>query len=555
MPDDQPGRTLSALVAAAVVSVAAVLAVSCGVGQSSGGASGSNGGGTTLEPEDPPVTGGKLVVAVNADVNGWNPCINQWSDAGSLMGPSMLEPLVVEDADGDPQPWLAESWIPDADFTTWTITMRDGVRFHNGQPLDAAAAKRSIDALALGALTRLVFGTVYDRAEVTGPRTVTVRLRRTFAQYPFVMANTYMLAPEMLDREDQGTVFPIGTGAFKFGTWNQGTSLDVVRWDGYWRRDAAGRTLPHLDRIEFRAIPDDDAREQALVAGTVDLALTTSSGTASRLESGYTVLRDYTSQRTRVILNTAEGADNAPNPFTNAHARKALAYATDRVAIAHTVGEKVESTTQARSPDSRWGLPPDQTGYYAHDPAAARREIEAYKAETGRDALRFRLLSTPASQDQTLLQAVIGQWRKVGAEASLETLDQVPFNTTVVLGRWHAALSKFHGDPNPAADYFQYASENAKPVGELSLNFTHYQSASLDRSIQSDGSTTDFAVRKSAYGAITREVNEQAVSIWLHDTPYAIVARRGVRGLNAFRQHPFGNFVAKPWWGDMWRSR
>ena len=63
---------------------------------------------------------------------------------------------------------------------------------------------------------------------------------------------------------------------------------------------------------------------------------------------------------------------------------------------------------------------------------------------------------------------------------------------------------------------------------------------------------TDFGVRKAANSAIIREINDQAVHIWLYDTPWAITAHKHVRGLNNFRTHPFGNFVSKPWWGDVW---
>src|SRR4051812_12377420 len=109
--------------------------------------------GSPLEPDEPARPGGKLVVAVPADVNGWNPNIDQWTDGGTMMGPSMLETLATTNADGDAEPLLAESWVPNVDHTEWAITVRDGVRFHNGQVLDARAVKRSLDAYALTGLS------------------------------------------------------------------------------------------------------------------------------------------------------------------------------------------------------------------------------------------------------------------------------------------------------------------------------------------------------------------------------------------------------------------
>jgi peptide/nickel transport system substrate-binding protein len=508
-----------------------------------------------LEPDDPPVTGGRLVVAVPADVNGWNPSINQWSDGGSLMGPSMIEPLLLQDAGGEPEPFLAESWEPNPDFTRWTITVRDGVRFHNGQLLDAAAVKRSIEAGFQTGLTGIVFRSMFDHVEVNGPRSVTVQLRVPWAQYPWALSSTYMLAPEMLDREDKGTVLPIGTGPFRFKKWVPDSSLEVVRFADYWRRDGHGRQLPYLDQIEFRPIPDLDAREQDLSSGQIDLTLTTSVATARRLESTFTVLRDYTGERTLIGLQNDESPANATNPFTNAHARRALAYATDRDALARTVGEGVQVTTQGYRPESTWALPADQTGYYPYDPEAARHEIELYKTETRRESLKFRLIGAAGQQDDVLLQAVAEQWRHVGADATVETMDQVPFSTTFVLGRYQAALYRWYGDPNPHATVYYHSSEHAKPIGQLSLNFTHYRSPTVDENLRIEMSTTDLAARRAAIGAIVRETNQQAINIWLYDTPYAIIARPTVRGLNNFRMHPFGNFDPKPWWGDIWRAR
>jgi peptide/nickel transport system substrate-binding protein len=428
--------------------------------------------------------------------------------------------------------------------------------FHNGQVLDAVAVKRSIDAVYQTGLTQIAMAPMYDHVEVSGPRSVDVYLKVPWAQYLWSLTTTYMMAPEMLDREDRGTVFPIGTGPFRFAEWVQGVSLKVTRWNDYWRRDAAGRPLPHLDQIEFRPTTDEDAREAGLVARTVDFALSTSPASATRLGGGgFTVLRDYTGERTFITLQTDESADNAPNPFTNVHARRALAHATDRASVARLAGDKVEVTTQGYRPSSKWGLPADQTGYADYDQDAARREIEAYERDTGRHGLTFHLMGLPGQQAATLLQAVRSQWKAVGIEADIEIMDQVPYSTTVVLGRFQAALFRWYGDPNPDANNWYNSADNAKPIGQLSLNFTHYRSEAVERNLHLGRQSTDFAVRKAANDAVVRETNDQAINIWLHDTPYAIITQSGVRGLNNFRLHPFGNFTSKPWWGDVWLQR
>jgi peptide/nickel transport system substrate-binding protein len=518
----------------------------------------ASGAGTTapttipLEPDDPPRRGGKLVVAVPADVNGWNPNIDQWTDGGTMMGPSVLEPLVTGTADGDVEPLLAESWTHNTKYDEWTLTVRDGVRFHDGTLLDAKAVKRSLDAYFLTGISSVALLPLYERVDVTGPRSVTVHLKTEWAQYPSSLISAYVLAPAMLDRKDEGTVYPIGTGPFRFVEWQPNKYLKVSRFDSYWRKDARGNQLPYLNELEFRPVVADDARQSGLTSGEVDLALTSAPGTARSLEDKFTVIRDYTTERTMIILNTDEGADNRGNPFTNVHARRALASATDSHEIAQVVGEGVQVTTQGYRPDSRWGLPAAETGYPGYDPEVARREIDVYKRETGRPELRFTLRSVPEPRLLSVLQKAQAQWRKLGIEATIDTLDQVKYSIIVALGQFHAAYYRGYGFTNPDQNYWSLTPDNVHPVGQISLNFTHYRSPTLDKNLRTQRENIDFGVRKAANNAIDRELNDQAVQIWLFDTPWALVARKRVRGLNDFRTHPFANFVSKPWWGDVW---
>ena len=407
-----------------------------------------------LEPDDRPRAGGRLVVGVPADVNGWNPNINQWTDGGTIMGPSMLEPLVTISAEGEAEPWLAEAWLHSADYRSWALTVREGVRFHNGQLLDANAVKRSLDAYALTGLSSVALKPLYERVDVVDPRTVLIHLKTPWAQYPSSLSSAYMLAPAMLDRPDEGTTFPIGTGPFRFVEWQVNTHLKVTRWDNYWRRDRDGGPLPHLDGIEFRPILADDARQDGMVDGDLDIALTSSPATARALEDRHTVIRDYATERTMLILNVEEGKGNAPNPFTNLHARRALAHATDSHELARLVGEGVQVTTQGYRSDSRWGLPTDETNYPGYDPVAARREIDLYKRDTGGRDIRFVLKSVPEPKLMAVLQRVQAQWRDVGIEATIETMDQVQFSIIVALGQFHAAYYRGYGDSNPDQSYW-----------------------------------------------------------------------------------------------------
>jgi peptide/nickel transport system substrate-binding protein len=370
--------------------------------------------------------------------------------------------------------------------------LKPGIVFHDDEVLDSAVLKRNIDnKYAPGSLTAISSAAYFDHTEITGPLSVRVVLRKSWSQFSNTFSGTYMMAPKMLDRDDRGTIHPIGTGPFMFQSWEQGRSLVVTRFPKYWRKDAAGRQLPYLDSIEFRPIIDDQTQAKALQATDVDLALTTSATVAKDLDGSFTVLRDYTSERTFVMLNAADDSPNGPNPFANIHARKALAYATDRETIAASIGDQVESTTQGYRPDSRWGLPNEQTGYYSFDLDKAKAEVEAYKKDTGRPSLAFTLTGIPDLGVSQSMQQLQEEWKQAGIDVTLDTLDQVKYITVVALGEYQAAWWRYYGYPNPDSNVAVNSSASSKPWGQLSVNFSHYHSDQLDQNLDVGRNTDD----------------------------------------------------------------
>ena len=507
----------------------------------------------TLEADEDPAQGGKIVVAVPAETNGWNPVTAQWADAGSMVGSSFIEPLITVNNDGDAEMYLAEKIDHNANFTQWDITVKPNILFHNGEKLDGEAVKLTLTESYTAGLAQVALAPMYDHVEVTGPLSVKVFLKKPWAQYPASLnTNSRMMAPAMIKSEDKGAAHPIGTGPFVFQSWEQGKALRAKKFDKYWRKDAKGRQLPYLDEIEFRPITDKDTVEKALQAKDVDVALSTSALSATRLKDEFNVLLDYTSERTFVMLNTVEEAQNAPNPFTNLHARKALAYATNRQQIASLVGDTVQLTSQGYRTDSKWGLPESETGYPAFDVAKAKEEVELYKKDTGESSLTFSFIGLTNVEDSTLMQALQQQWGDAGIEVKLENFEQIKYITTIVTGLYQAAWFRWYGWQNPDGNTTFNSSESSKPLGELSINFTHYTSKRMDANLSAQRASDDFATRKKANDDIIKETNEQAINIWLFDTPYSIIANKQVHGLNSFRTHAFGNFSSKPWWGEVW---
>jgi ABC-type transport system substrate-binding protein len=156
----------------------ALVAGACGSSASgSGGSAGS-------VPEGAPVDGGSLVIGVTTETAGWNPHYTSPAESTSFILASMLEPLASTGEDLNAQPFLATSWTPNATFDSWTVKLRDGVVFHNGEKLDATAAKGSIDDGVNGGVSGQAVRGLFKGVTVVDPLTLQIELTQPWAAFP-----------------------------------------------------------------------------------------------------------------------------------------------------------------------------------------------------------------------------------------------------------------------------------------------------------------------------------------------------------------------------------
>ncbi|WP_347488895.1 ABC transporter substrate-binding protein [Desulfoscipio sp. XC116] len=175
------------------------------------------------------------------------------------------ESLTYLDENLEPMPQLAERLVPDATASVWTVYLRQGVKFHDGTPLDADAVVKSIERLKehveldeYGTFTNL------EKVEPVGEREIKCTFNKPEPAFPAKAAyhGCPIFSPQSFD--DNGKItFPYGTGPFKFAEYKNGEALVVTRNDEYW----GGK--PKLDKVTFKIIPDPSTRLAALQAGEI----------------------------------------------------------------------------------------------------------------------------------------------------------------------------------------------------------------------------------------------------------------------------------------------
>jgi len=237
-----------------------------------------------------PKLGGTLTVGLISDVlsfSNFNGQQASWDQSAYCKGNAFFDPLFVTSANGDSiLPMLALSATPNSGYTEWTVQLRRGVKFTNGEPFNAAAvvanyAATQVPTSPIGPAILPIISDVVS----TGPYTVVYKLAIPFSTFNIQLSEqqiAYIAAPSSLGASYKG--HPIGTGPFEFVSWTLGSTTVVKRNKKYWRKDAKGRQLPYLDGIVFKTIPDDSTRNSALASGEIDMLLTTNSGSIVSLK-------------------------------------------------------------------------------------------------------------------------------------------------------------------------------------------------------------------------------------------------------------------------------
>jgi peptide/nickel transport system substrate-binding protein len=514
----------------------ALFVAACGGGGGSAGGKGAQRG--VPQDKGKPVLGGSVTYGLEAEtLGGFCPPTAQLAAGGIQVFQALYDTLTVPNDKGEYVPYLAKSVEHNADYTQWTIVLRDGITFHNGSPLNADAVKLNLDRFRRGVLFQFVFPDVSDVA-VVDPMTVRVTTRVPWVAFPAFLWSTGrlgMAAPEQLNNESTCAQNPIGTGPFKFQEWTPNDHLTTVKNPNYWQKDKFGNQLPYLDQITFRPQPDESQRVNGLSAGDLDIIHTDDGQQISRL-------RDQAKSGSIKMLETDRAAEVAHTmlnagkpPFDNLNARLAVAYASDRNALNLLSNNQVTPTWDQPYAPETLGYQKDP-GFPKQDPKKAEEFVNKYKQETGQSELRFVLRSTPDPSTQQLAAAVKDQAEKVpGISVDVAPpTEQSQYINLAIGGDFEAILWRNFpgGDPDTLTVWWKSQLPNAQ--GELTrntINFGRINNPKIDQDLTEARSETDQAKRKALYEDIGKEFAKNAYNIWGWLTLWAFPAKTSLNGL------------------------
>ncbi|MCC5950470.1 MAG: hypothetical protein JJU45_00090 [Acidimicrobiia bacterium] len=541
---------------AAVVGMLALLVASCGTAGDDDNGDDDNGEAqvgvsdedVVIEATGDPEPGGRLAYGLEADTDGLVPHTNRWAISGIMLAQAVYDPLTALNVDGEPRPYLAESIEPNEDYDVWTITLREGVQFHDGEPLTSEAVKLTFDAHRRSGLTGSAFVPI-EEVEIIDDLTVEVRMRHPWVAFPaaltsqvgFVVSPKMVPAPE-LDEDgnpdpeslaavnaeaEQFTREPIGTGPFVQQSWSAGTWVGG-RNENYWRPG-----LPYLEELEFRSISDTQARRNALVSRELQMIHTSDPATIARLrdeaaEGLVQIVEDRGESEESFILLNVE----SEGPVGDIRIRRALAYATDVESYNEAQNEGIAEI--ARGPfkqDSEWYV---ETDYPTYDLDEAIALVEDYVADTGQTP-RFTLATTASPTTERAVSQLQQQWGQAGIEVDIETLDQTEFINTAIFGTYEANLWRQFGAIDPDVDLIWWAGwlgeeEDGTPRENI-LNFANNRNPDIDDALQRGRQNAEQSVRAEAYADFQNLLTADMPYIWLNHSLWAVAATTEVRDI------------------------
>jgi len=509
-----------------------------------------------------PVSGGTLVYASgDAEPTCLDPHVGGNYPQALLAG-QFLETLFTKDDAGQIVPWLAASAEPSEDGLAWTLTLREGIEFTDGTPLDAEAVKTNIEHLQdpdTASSTGYLAVQKIDEMTVKDPQTLMLALSSPDSALLESLSMPWVAieSPAGLGRSQEANCAePIGTGPFKVAGWTKQQSVELTRNDDYVVpvEGAAHAGPAYLDGITWKFIPEAATRYAALQSGTADIIDNAQPDAIATAEQSGTI-RHLDAPRpgasNRIELNASKA------PFDDARVREAFIRSVNVDAGVESLffGTAERSYSALSSVEPMGYSDPDAFGY---DPNAAarlldgagwdRRDAEGYRTKDGtRLTLRFPVStnqSVPA--EQSLFQQMQATAKDAGFAIELDLLD---------LSSWYGALGKNDYNlvsapytkvgPDVLRILFHSDSTTPAPSGYFA-NHSQVKSPELDALLTKANRTTDQAERQALYEDAQKLVLEGHHILPLYDQQNHFLYRPALNGVGATTA------VASPVFHDAW---
>lgn len=426
---------------------------------------------------------------------------------------NVFEGLMKPTSTGDLTPAIAEDYTVSEDHMTYTFTLRDGVKFHNGDAVTAEDVVYSISRCAdTTDGTPLVEAfSIIQSVESPDERTVVITLKEPSNE--FISYMTTAILPADYDQQDTS---PVGTGPFRFVSRAAQDSIVLEKFQDYWGTPA------YLDKVTFKIIENADSLMMSLQSGAIDLCAHLTSTQVAQLGDGFEVEEGTMNLVQALYLNNAE------KPFDDVRVRQALCYAVDKQQILDLAFDGYGSPIGS-SMYPAFGKYFDQslTNYYSCDVEKARELLTQAGYPDG-----FSMTITVPSNYKPHMdtaEVLVQQLAAIGVTAAIEPIEWESWVSDVYVGRQFQSTVVGVDASNMTARALleRFTSDYGK-------NFINYSDPAYDQLFTQALATYDDAAQTEIYKQMERNLTENAANVYIQDLADLVAVRKGLEGLTFY---------------------
>jgi peptide/nickel transport system substrate-binding protein len=520
----------------------------------------------TIAPEVDmtPVPGGTLRYGLEADVNGINPTASSLSSPGLMMGNAVFDTLAAITPEGDTVPYLAESFTPNDDFTSWTVKIRPDILFHDGTPLNADAVIANFEAQRAHPLVGLAVKPFFPETGATekiDDMTVQFNLLDANAYFPatvsgqlgMVASPTWLTAAAADPTLNQA---PVGTGPFKFDSRSQDSVTRFVRNDAWWGGEV------YLDAVEFYPVPDGASRVDLFFGNELDALQTTDQASILDLDTdGVQNVLDDSGEESFAMMNSS-----AP-PFDDIRAREALAQATPIQKYLDLIGLGVNRPANGPFiPESPWYNP--DVVQVGDNPDRAVELATEYCNERGTEdnpvlaqptctdgKINIELQWSGPSVVQTRIADLLDEAWSVAFNVTFDELLQDEHISQTAFGQYNVNTWRQFGADDPSTDNVWLL---CRTIGGISLNWPRFCDPERDQILLDAQATTDQATRVGLYQQLQQKLADDYLYVFFYHTMWDNAFADNVHGV-CDRKAPDGTLLkcasnGRTWFSSVWMN-
>lgn len=471
-------------------------------------------GGTDVKPDnnsDSVYYGGKITVGITQDLDSLDPHKVVAAGTKEVLY-NIFEGLIKVGKDGSFIPAIASSYTVSQDGLTYSFTLRENVKFHNGKIVTADDVIYSLKRVA-GMLENpeadvskvAAFSVISDIVKTDKGVDVILSSPNTELTGLF----TCSIIP--CDYTQQSS-FPVGTGPFRFVSYEPLQKIVMEKNPDYYIEG-----VPYLDEVTFKISASTDAAFMELMSGSIDLFPYITNDQATQLAGRMNILDGTMNLVQALFLN------NISAPFDNLKVRQAMCYAIDRQGILNMVaGGKGEIIGSNMFPTFTQYYDETLVSAYPYDPEKAKTLL----AEAGYpDGFTFTI-TVPSNYDFHVrtAQVVVDQLKKVGITAKIDLVEWSTWLSDIYAGRqFEATVIGLDSQLAPSDVLRFYPTTSSK-------NFINYTNAEFDEIFAEAKETADEAKKAQDYKKLQQILTADAASVYLQSPAQFVAINKKLAG-------------------------